>query len=104
MHVTILRWWNSIDRSWVGDILHVVAVNPPFIVVNLRRYNGTSRMVIDTRNATLRQLTEDFVEAADVSPSTLPSNSPLEPHAAFPGDEQRAPDAPANAAPRPPIS
>lgn len=74
MHITILRWLHVRDYSWVGDVLHVVAVNAPFIVVNLRRTHLTSRMVIDTRNVALRQLSEDFVEAAEVAPSTLPSN------------------------------
>jgi len=74
MHVSILRWKPFVDFSWVGDVMHVVSVNPPFIAVNLRRKHGTSRMTLDVRNVALVRLREDFVEACEVSPSTLPSN------------------------------
>lgn len=73
MHITILRWLPFRDYSWVGDILHVLAVNAPFIVVNLRRMGRTSRLIIDTRKVALQQLSDDFVLAAGVSPSTVKS-------------------------------
>jgi hypothetical protein len=67
MHVSILRWKSHRDFSWVGDIFHVVSVNAPFVVVNLRKKHRTSRMVLDVRAVALRELTKDFVEAAEVS-------------------------------------
>ena|SRR6478609_4682445 len=78
MHVSILKWKSHYDRSWVGDVLHVVNVNPPFIVTNRRRKHETTRLVIDVRNVALVLLREDFVEDCQVSPSTLPSND--QPH------------------------
>jgi hypothetical protein len=79
MHVSILKWKSHFDRSWVGDVLHVVNVNPPFIVTNLRRKYQTSRLVIDVRDVALVRLREDFVEDCQVHPSTLPSNDQAEP-------------------------
>jgi len=75
MHVSILKWKSHYDRSWVGDVLHVVNVNPPFIITNRRRTHDTSRLVIDVRDVSLVLLREDFVADCNVSPSTLPSNS-----------------------------
>jgi hypothetical protein len=53
------------DRSYMGDVLEITAVNHPFVVC--KRHTGfmlDKPVTLDTREYELMPLTEDFVKAA----------------------------------------
>jgi hypothetical protein len=53
------------DRSYMGDVLEITAVNHPFVVC--KRHTGIMLdrpVTLDTREYELMPLTEDFVKAA----------------------------------------
>jgi hypothetical protein len=65
--VTVLDWLKSDDRSYVGQPLEVVAVDPPFIAV---RCDGNIRP-LDMRRVRVMRLSKEYVAA-------LTQNAPRE--------------------------
>lgn len=64
MKVTILEWTNSGDRSWVGDELHVLAVQPPFVKVRIHKdcfgLRDGDPLTLNTNEVVLMELNEEF--------------------------------------------
>ena len=58
------------DNSWVGDLLEVLATDPPFIAVSIDKYKGSSiqvaPQVIDTRKCKWNRCSDEYVEALRV--------------------------------------
>jgi hypothetical protein len=61
--ITVLEWLRSDDRSYVGQPLDVVAVDPPFLAV---RHEGRIRP-LDMRHVRVMRLSKDYVKALAVA-------------------------------------
>lgn len=77
--VTVLKWLprefpavrmlgfdggTHVDRSWVGDVLEVMAVDLPFIVVEHRSASGYNPIQLNMDELVLKELSPEFVAAS----------------------------------------
>ena len=54
----------NVDRSWMGDVLEIVAIDFPFIAVKqLNTSLARSVFKLDTRIVQLKELSNEYVEA-----------------------------------------
>jgi hypothetical protein len=52
-----------VDRSWVGDVLEVLAIDHPFVAVRTIKAGTEFRVSLDTRQVNLKLLSKEFVVA-----------------------------------------
>ena len=66
MHVTVLKWKNRIEYSWVGLVMKVMEVNDPFVVVKLDKLPSSTKkkVILDRREVELIELSDAFVVAS----------------------------------------
>lgn len=64
-NVTILRWKvRTTDRSWVGDIFEVAAIDKPFYLLKIKHgCLSTGALVVCTDDADLKVLSDEFVNS-----------------------------------------
>lgn len=63
-YVTVLRW-KRLDRSYIGDVLEVKHVEPPFVVTKrIKEYlnQELNNIIINTEECDIMQLTPQYVE------------------------------------------
>jgi hypothetical protein len=58
----IVQTVTRIDRSGMGEVLLILAINLPYIVVE-RRSNLNFRYTVDTRRTILMELSKEYIEA-----------------------------------------
>jgi len=66
---TVLKWINSNDRSYVGEVLKVELVEHPFVIVS--RCNELTKrrnLTLNINNVDLQPISKEFVRLAGVKP------------------------------------
>jgi hypothetical protein len=64
MTITILEDTKTADRSYIGDIMEVLAVDLPFICVNRTERRSSilnGKLILDTRRYKIKQYSKKFV-------------------------------------------
>ena len=62
-YVTVVKWVGVTDRSYVGNVLKVKAVDAPFYAVKDIRYERQSLISLHGDHVVLKKLSDDYVKA-----------------------------------------
>lgn len=61
--ITILEWVDSKDRSYIGDIMNVLCVDPPFVVVGRDKHTAfSSKFTLDSRRVVFGKPSEEHIK------------------------------------------